>query len=50
MDWENTEEKVATAKRLIDSVLNEFGLKITVDEKNGDPVLHDCETWHEVNI
>jgi len=44
------EEKVETAKRLIDSILNEFGLEIAQDEKDGEPVLHDKETWHEIKI
>ena len=45
-----TEEKVAIAKKLIDAILEEFGLEIAVDEKDGDPVLHDADTWYEIKI
>jgi len=46
----DTMKKVAIAKRLIDAILVEFDLKITVDEDDGDPVLHDKETWYEIPL
>jgi hypothetical protein len=46
----DTMQKVATAKRLIEAILKEFDLKITVDEDDGDPVLHDKDTWYEVPL
>jgi hypothetical protein len=43
-------EKIEIAKRLINSILTEFDLEITVGEDLGDAVLYDKETWHEVPI